>query len=148
MINQSRIKNIEEALKENDITAFSDHSLIRVLSMLTLEELDFFVDNSVNTFDNDAYNRLNRLRPRIKYEINKYIHNIEISDMYANFLNAVKNNKIKEYVISLSRDDLGELKKVLTIKNNYANDSGLGELLKFITNEIIKKDELNLDGTY
>lgn len=142
MINNDRIDSIYEAIKENSIDAFNDESLAKLLSMLTIDELELFIMNSFEKLGERAYVRLTKIKPFVCFEIKNYIHKIESSDMYKGFLNSVNTNTIREYIISLNATELGELKKILSIKNNEQDKDGINKIINLITSEIRKKDEL------
>lgn len=146
MINQDRIDSIYEAIKENNIDAFNNESLAKLLSMLTLKELDIFIMNSYDKLGEVAYVRLNKIKSLVEFEINNYISKIEKSEMYKDFIDSINQNSIRNYISALSSNELGELKKILTIKITDKTKDSIIKIVDLIAQEIRKKDEQKTKG--
>lgn len=141
MINKDRIKPIFDAIKESGIEVFDDEALIKLLSILTKKELKVFIEDSYDELGHGAYIRLFKMQPIIELEINENNYKIESSEMYNNFCKSVDDNTIRDFITTLNRDELGDLKKILSMKKTSDNEKDMNKLIELITLETKKQDE-------
>ena len=120
MVSEEKIKQVISAIKENGLRSFNDESLAKLLSILTPEEFEIFLDKSYSELGGvSAVVRINSVRSYVSYLVNNDLNKIYNSDIYKMFLESLKRNEYYAYFKSLTVEELASLKKYLTY--NYSN---------------------------
>ena len=120
MVSEEKIKQVISAIKENGLRSFNDESLAKLLSILTPEEFEIFLDKSYSELGGvSAVVRINSVRSYVSYLVNSDLNKIYNSDIYKMFLESLKRNEYYAYFKSLTVEELASLKKYLTY--NYSN---------------------------
>lgn len=133
MVSEEKIKQVISAIKENGLRSFNDESLAKLLSILTPEEFEIFLDKSYSELGGvSAVVRINSIRPYVSFLVNKELNKIYNSDIYKLFLESLKRGEYYAYFKSLTIEELASLKKYLTY--NYSSSE---ELAKSATKKVI-----------
>ena len=145
MVSEEKIKQVISAIKENGLRSFNDESLAKLLSILTPEEFEIFLDKSYSELGGvSAVVRINSVRSYVSYLVNSDLNKIYNSDIYKMFLESLKRNEYYAYFKSLTVEELASLKKYLTY--NYSNSKKTAKgaakkVINMITKEIRLREQ-------
>lgn len=145
MVSEEKIKQVISAIKENGLRSFNDESLAKLLSILTPEEFEIFLDKSYSELGGvSAVVRINSVRSYVSYLVNNDLNKIYNSDIYKMFLESLKRNEYYAYFKSLTVEELASLKKYLTY--NYSNSKktvkgATKKVINMITKEIRLREQ-------
>lgn len=145
MVSEEKIKQVISAIKENGLRSFNDESLAKLLSILTPEEFEMFLDKSYSELGGvSAVVRINSVRSYVSYLVNNDLNKIYNSDIYKMFLESLKRNEYYAYFKSLTVEELASLKKYLTY--NYSNSKKTAKgatkkVINMITKEIRLREQ-------
>ena len=116
MVSEEKIKQVISAIKENGLRSFNDESLAKLLSILTPEEFEIFLDKSYSELGGvSAVVRINSVRSYVSYLVNNDLNKIYNSDIYKMFLESLKRNEYYAYFKSLTVEELASLKKIFNL---------------------------------
>ena len=146
MYNENKIKQVINAIKENQLSSMDDESLARLLSILNPKEFDIFELMVYKELGGiEAEIRVNKVKPLVKLIVNRELYRIRNSDYYARYLESLANGRYIEFFSSLKTDELADLKNYIYFNVNEKNEaqkSGATKLIHIITTEIAKRDTI------
>ncbi len=154
MLSNEKIKQVFNAIKDNGIGAFDDESLAKLLSILSPQELDEFVQVSYQELDGtEASLRIMKIKPLVETLITKELYRIRISPLYDLYIESLNNGKYREFFKNLKEEELADLKKYISYTakcKDSVNLSGTKKIINIITKEIKMRDQSRkprLEGT-
>lgn len=145
MVSEEKIKQVISAIKENGLRSFNDESLAKLLSILTPEEFEIFLDKSYYELGGvSAVIRINSIRAYVSYLVSNDLNRIYNSDIYKMFLESLKRNEYYAYFKSLTVEELASLKRYLTYNYSKSDKTAKGatkKVINMITKEIRLREQ-------
>ena len=134
MVSEEKIKQVISAIKENGLRSFNNEALAKLLSILTPEEFEIFLDKSYSELGGvSAVVRINSVRSYVSYLVNDDLNRIYNSEIYKMFLESLKRNEYYAYFKSLTVEELASLKKYLTYNYSTSKSVAKGATKKVIS---------------
>lgn len=155
MLINEKIKQVFNAIRDNGIAAFDDESLAKLLSILSPEELDGFVEVSHQELEGiEACTRIMNIKPLVEILINKELYRIRTSSLYNLYIESLTKGDYRDFFKHLKEEELADLKKYISYTakgNDPVNVNGTKKIINIITKEIKMRDQSRkprLEGTY
>lgn len=144
MLSNEKIKQVFNAIKDNGIAAFDYESLARLLSILSPEELDEFIEVSYKELDGaEASMRIMNIKPLVETLINKELYRIRTSPLYTLYIESLTKGEYREFFKNLKEEELADLKKYISYtskSDDQVNVTGTKKIINIITKEIKMRD--------
>lgn len=145
MISEEKIKQVFNAIKETNINNYDNESLAKLLSIFNSDELDEFIKKSYNELGFMATKRIMNVIPKINIIVNENIHKLKNTELFKLYTESLNNGMYREFIKSLSIEELAELKKHIyyTVNSNDINNlNGSKKMIEWIVKEIKDKEKL------
>lgn len=146
MYNEKKVKQVISAIKEARLSAMDDEGLARLLTILSPKELDAFELLSYQELGGiEAMMRISKVKPLVHLMVSRELYRIKNSDFYNYYLASLVNGRYMEFFSSLKTEELADLKKYIyfNVNENDANQkSGADKIIRIITHEIAKRDDI------
>lgn len=145
MISEEKIKQVFNAIKETNINNYDNESLAKLLSIFNSDELDEFIKKSYNELGFMATKRIMNVIPKINIIVNENIHKLKNTELFKLYTESLNNGMYREFIKSLSIEELAELKKHIyyTVNSNDINNlNGSKKMIEWIVKEIKAKEKL------
>lgn len=155
MLSNEKIKQVFNAIKDNGIEAFDNESLAKLLSILSPEELDEFVQASYQELGQiEACKRIMNIKPLVETLITKELYRIRTSTVYNLYIESLNSGEYREFFKKLKEDELADLKRYISYTSRSTdpiNVNATKKIIDIITKEIKMRDDSRkprLEGTY
>lgn len=145
MISEEKIKQVFNAIKESNINNYDNESLAKLLSIFNSDELEEFIKKSYNELGFMATKRIMNVMPKINLIVNENIYKLKNTELFRLYTESLNNGMYRDFIKSLSIEELAELKKHIyyTVNSNDVNNlSGSKKMIEWIVKEIKEKEKL------
>lgn len=143
MLNELKLEQVTNAINANNLSAFDDESLAKLLSILNPAELDVFeLDAYTKLGGASSYERIRRVRPIIEYNQRKEIRSFKNSELFHKYITSLENGNYLNFFKESSVEELARLKNycIMTVKDNKDSISATNKVVRLITREISHKE--------
>ena len=137
--NKVRVKQVYEAIMENNLEAFDDYGLAKLLCMLTYNEFEVLKTNLVDRLGITARIKLNNIEPLYRFYVEKDLRTIRGKDYYKNYIKALSDGSYIEFFKGLPVEELADLRKLVIFSvdfNDSISISSSKKVYDFIASEI------------
>ena len=145
MISENKVNQVITSIKENGIETFPVESLVKLLSILTKEELKLF-ENKIILEDPRILDRYLRVEKMVSNNIDNKLKTIRNGNLIVLLNESLINNRYREYLNNLTIPELADIKYYMSNSVNVKDEnniSGTKKIINIITDTIQAKEKEN-----